>query len=1338
VNRYSTFAVLIAGLGLLAGCGSNTNVGTIQISPPSQSLAAGQTAQFTATGIITHGKHPSTTQDVTTMVTWETNAPAIATISSTGMATGVSAGTATLTASMPGSISASATITVTSAGGGGGGGTPPEPLVSLAVIPNTQTALVVNETAAFFAIGTTSSGATVDLTNKSATVGSATIKPAAWTSTIPGVASVDSVSGIAIALASGSTSITATAKNPDGTIVTGSATLTVNISSPGSGEPLVSVALVPGAQTLTVANQNAAFIAIGTTASGTTVNLTNQPVALAGSTINAAVWNSSSPGVATINPSTGQATAVSNGVTVITAIASNPDGTVVTGTGTLTVNIPSSPEPLVSLAIVPNAETLTSANQNTQLIAIGTTGTGATVNLTNQSATVATATIKAAAWTSSNPSVAAVNPVTGIATALSNGVTVLTAIASNPDGTVVTGTTTLTVNISPTQEPLVSLAIVPGAQTATAVNQTAQFIAIGTTSAGTTVNLTNQTATINGVTIAAASWASSSTAVATINSASGLAKAVGGGVVAITAVAKNPDGTVVTAASTFTVSTKPEPLVSLAIVPGTQTLNETGQSAQFIAIGTTASGATVNLTNTTANIDAATNLAATTIQPAKWASSTMAVATIDPATGLATAGTSGTTVITAIASNPDGTVVTGTATLTVNANPEPLASMAVTPSSQQVLAINQSVQFISIAVTSSGATVNLTGQTATVGSALIKAAAWSSSNPNVAAVDPATGIATALNVGTTAITAIATNPDGTVVTGTAALTVTTPNVTEPLVSMAILPSTQTLALLNQPANLKAIATTGSGTTVDLTNNWANVGGVTINPAVWSSSNEKVATVNPGTGVVIAVTAGTTAITAIANNPDGTVVTGTAVVTVTATGGPGGPYVSITVLPGTQAVPWPNATTQFMAIGTTATGATSNLTSLVKWSTSSSQIATIGQSTGLATAVNQGTATVTALFNDPSSGNLITGNASFTVASGTFEPYSGITILPGNQTLSASGQNAQLVALGAIGSTGGSIDVTNSPQIKWISSVPTIASVSSGLASGNGIVTGASVGTTTITAILSNPDGSVVSAIATITAIATPAPSPLLSLSIIPNTISVGDLQDTGQFLAIGTFSTAPYVQDVTNSPNTTWLSSFPDDFPVSTNSGGTPSASAGIVTAYASGSATIIAEYTDPLTKTIQTAMATFNCPLQLPDNTTHPPTPGSCWTGQSGPLKATLTIIGEGLNTTNWLITAPSATATPDVIHCGPGWTANGGTGGSVCTGIYPVGTTVILTAPAQSGVAFGGWTNNCTPSDPAGNPLPGPIFWTAAGPNYCTVTLTSISGGSVNATVGAIFNNQ
>jgi hypothetical protein len=547
-------------------------------------------------------------------------------------------------------------------------------------------------------------------------------------------------------------------------------------------------------------------------------------------------------------------------------------------------------------------------------------------------------------------------------------------------------------------------------------------------------------------------------------------------------------------------------------------------------------------------------------------------------------------------------------------------------------------------------------------------------------------------------------------------------------TITLTPSTQSLAA-GQTAQFTATGTIPHGkhpaTTEDVTS-----------LVSWSSSSASIATIN-ASGVATAVSAGSVTITA--SMAGATPATATVAVTGSTGGGGGGGavnVVTVSVIPGSQAVAAPKQTSQFIAIGTTASGATVDLSGLVSWTSSSTSVATITAG-GLATGVGQGTSTITAVVTNADK-TVATGVATFTVTAGTQEPVTAIAITPSAQSLSASGQTGQFVAIATTGS-GLTQDVTNSAELKWQSSVSSVASITSGGASGNGVATGTNAGTTTITAVWTNPDSSVVSsAPATVTVSLTAPPNPLLSLVLIPTAISVGDLQDTGQFLAIGTFSSSPYVQDVTNSPNTTWISTFPDSFPVSTNSGGTSSASAGIVTAYGTGTTTIIAEYKDPATQTVQTATATFACPLVLPDPTTHPPTPGSCWTGQTGPLKATLTVYGEGLNTTNWLITAPSATATSDVIHCGPGWTAGGNAGGSVCTGIYPNGTTVLLTAPAQTGVAFGGWTYNCTPTDANGNPLPGPVFWTAAGPNYCKVTLTSTGGGSVNATVGAIFNNQ
>lgn len=537
--------------------------------------------------------------------------------------------------------------------------------------------------------------------------------------------------------------------------------------------------------------------------------------------------------------------------------------------------------------------------------------------------------------------------------------------------------------------------------------------------------------------------------------------------------------------------------------------------------------------------------------------------------------------------------------------------------------------------------------------------------------------------------------------------------TNPLVdSLEVTPSSLTMAI-GTTAQLTATGVFGHGshpsTTQDLTDQ-----------VTWTSASNDVATVS-STGLVTATGPGIIQITASIKGFTGIVSASTTVTVPAGSGGTGagGAVVSLAVIPSSQSVSVPTQTAQFLAIGTTSSGSTINLTGAVAWSSSSQQIATIGANTGFATAVGAGTATITALYS--SGGTTLSGTATFTVLGGTTEEFTAVTIIPTSQAVSASGQTGQFIALATSGTSGLEEDVTNSPQLTWLSSIPSVATVSTGLASGNGLATGVSQGTSTITAELKNPDGSLVSNFSTVQVTLTPAPEPLLSLQIIPSSITVGNLLDNGQFLAIGTYSTPPTTRDLTNSVQ--WLTSAPSVFPVNTNGTGSPSggANAGIVTAYGNGSATIIAEATGPTTGnppvpgTIQTATATFSCPLVLPT----PTTAGSCFPGsEASSLLSTLTIYNEGLNTTNWLVTASSATGTPNVLHCGPGSTG-AGLGGSVCVATYPVGSTITLTAPAGAG-AFGGWSYNCVPTSAV----------TAAGPNSCQVTLT------FDDTVGAIFN--
>ncbi len=130
-----------------------------------------------------------------------------------------------------------------------------------------------------------------------------------------------------------------------------------------------------------------------------------------------------------------------------------------------------------------------------QFIATGTSSNGTTQNLTSQ-----------VSWSSSNTAVATINA-TGLATAIGAGSANIQALLGGVSGSMsltVTGGTLQTIAVAAP-----SASITPGS--------TDQFIATGTSSNGTTQNLTSQV-----------SWSSSNTAVATINT-TGLATAIGAG-----------------------------------------------------------------------------------------------------------------------------------------------------------------------------------------------------------------------------------------------------------------------------------------------------------------------------------------------------------------------------------------------------------------------------------------------------------------------------------------------------------------------------------------------------------------------------------------------------------------------------------------------------------------------------------------------------------------------------------------------------------------------------------------------------------------------------------------
>jgi len=185
---------------------------------------------------------------------------------------------------------------------------------------------------------------------------------------------------------------------------------------------------------------------------------------------------------------------------------------------------------------------------------------------------------------------------------------------------------------------LVSITLIPSTSTVQNPGATTQFQAIGN------YNLTPLTRDLTST----ATWKSSNVQVGTINS-SGLATAVSAGSTTITASATAANGGIVTATGTFTVTgttAAARDLLSITIIPTSQTVQNTGEQAQFLAIG--------NFSNTPTSVDLTNTVT--------WSSSDTRIATVST-TGLATATGGGTATIVARTTAPvSGASISATAT----------------------------------------------------------------------------------------------------------------------------------------------------------------------------------------------------------------------------------------------------------------------------------------------------------------------------------------------------------------------------------------------------------------------------------------------------------------------------------------------------------------------------------------------------------------------------------------------------------------------------------------------------------------------------------------------------
>ncbi len=307
-------------------------VAIVTISPPASNIFVGATAQLTAT---------TRAADGTTLtgraVTWSTGSATLASVSQTGLVTGLaSGGPITITATSEG-VSGTATI-----------GVQIVPIASVVVSPPNST--IAN-------------GTTIPLTATALDANSNVLTGRffAWNSSAPAIASVSTAGVVTANSLGGPVTITATSAGKSGTA-------TITVTGP---LPVATVSVTPPTASVIV---GATSQLTATTLAGDGSTLTGRAVAW--TTSNAALASVSQTGLVTANAPGGPVT--------ITATSEGKSGT-----AAITVT----PVPVASVVVTPPTTSLSAGNvillTATTLAGNGSTLTGRTVTWTTSNAGVA-------------------------------------------------------------------------------------------------------------------------------------------------------------------------------------------------------------------------------------------------------------------------------------------------------------------------------------------------------------------------------------------------------------------------------------------------------------------------------------------------------------------------------------------------------------------------------------------------------------------------------------------------------------------------------------------------------------------------------------------------------------------------------------------------------------------------------------------------------------------------------------------------------------------------------------------------------------------------------------
>ena len=839
------------------------------ITPSTATVAVGANVTLTAEVLDAAGKTLTGVK-----VVWASADPSIATVSSSGVVTGVATGVVHIAASAVGK-NAIAEVTVN-----------PTPVASVRLTPPNQN-LLVGQTVqlgaeTLDADGNVLTGRPVEFTSSNAAV--ATVSNTGLvTALVPGSAIITAASEGKSAPSSitvSSVPVAAVAVTPTGSqIVVGQTTQLNAEPRDASGQPLVGravtwsssdpnvasvsstglvTAVAPGQATITATSEAAAGTSTigvspkpvssviispgqGSVTVGQTLQLSGQVTDDQGNVLTGRPisFTSGTPAVATISE-TGLVTGVAPGTTTITATSEGK-----TGTATVTVT----PIPVAKVEITPSTPNVT-VGQTVQL------------DVSVQGANNQVLTGRTVVWSSGAPSVASVSP-TGVVSGLAPGTAI---IFANVEG--VLGSATVTVKQVPVGSVVVSpqTASVPvggavqlSASVRDASGAELQGRLVGWTSSDETIAVVSSEGRVSGIkigtaTITASSEGKSGTAtvtvtaapVASVNVTPPTASITVGQTTTLTAQTLDANGNALTgravawASSNAGVATVSDAGVVTGVAPGDATITATSEGKSGTATVTvtpipvasvTVDPATVSLTTgatqqiTATPRDAQGNPLAD--RAVTWESQNTAVATVSPA-GLITAVAPGTTTVTATSEGKVGTV---TVTVTAPA----VGSISVSPGSATVYVA---------ATTPLSATVRDVNNLVLQGMAV----SWSSDQPQTASGSQS-GVVTGLAPGVVTITASSGGK-----AGTAAITVQL----APVATVTVTPSTLNLRDRNgeRTGNLSATLRDALGNEL------------TGREVTWSSSNAQVATVNES-GVVTAQNRGDTTVTATSEGVNGT-------------------------------------------------------------------------------------------------------------------------------------------------------------------------------------------------------------------------------------------------------------------------------------------------------------------------------------------------------------------------------------------------------------------------------------------------------------------------------------